>query len=111
MLTALKLPQDRGASSQNHRVAHRIMRRPNLHVRAVKRVANVDRIIEQQSRDIVLGHLMAKALEPIRTRIIEHRIRYRTDQRFVSPFLVQVSQLTIIFECGVNFVHEKVFQC
>jgi len=65
MLGARELPQDDRPVGADHRVARRVLQRPDLHVGAVGRVADVDRVEEQRRRDVARLELGPEAAEPV----------------------------------------------
>ena len=102
MKAAFEFEHDRRTAGQDQRVTHWIMRGPNLHVGTIKRVADVDRVIEQQRGDIGPCHLVAQSLKAIGTSTLQNRIGHRADQGFVRPYGIQIGQLAVVFEDGVQ---------
>src|SRR6202007_464472 len=47
MLTAMKLPTDDTAIGEYHHIPRRVASRPNLHVRCIRGIADIHRVIEQ----------------------------------------------------------------
>jgi hypothetical protein len=73
---------------------------PDLHVRAVARISDIARVVEQDAGGVVARQLLADAAQPRRPRPDEGRVRDRAHQRPVSAVWVQVSGLVRVLDDG-----------
>ena len=98
VLGALVLEVDARPVGADQRVMEHVVGRPQLHVHDVERVADVDRVVEQDRRAVVARELGAQALQPERAGAIECRGGHRAAQRLVGAGGVQIRRLARILE-------------
>ena len=68
MLAAVELEQDRRPLGEDERIAIGIVQRPELHVRGVEGIADIDGVVEQGRRAVVQLKLLAQTGQAIAPR-------------------------------------------
>ena len=68
MLAIVKVPEDHRAFGRDEGVAHRVVRAPKLHVGGIGRVADVERIVDDDAGEIAFHQFGADARQAIASR-------------------------------------------
>ena len=100
VFAALEFEHDPRPAVQDQRIPQRIVAGPDAHVLAVKGVADIDRIVKQQSRHVVPVHQHAHPRQPVGAGAVQDVLGKRALQWPVGAFGIQVRKLPVIPEWG-----------
>ena len=98
MVAAFELKQDHGPFGKDQGVSHGVVQGPDLHVGAVQRIADIDRVIKQSRSTIVLAQKLADARQAVDAGAAQHLMRDGADQGLVAALGVQIGQFAVVFE-------------
>ena len=89
---------NRRSVREDDRVMRRIMQHPDLHVGGIERVADVDRVVEQDRRAIMLPELILDPSLAIGAHPLQRLERNGASQWLIDALAVEVGRLARVLE-------------